>query len=164
MRRRPGKRNAISRNLFTGLIVGAFVGVVIIALVWTNYLQVPQEEGTQLSFQQLALFGGAASHHSLASSCLGAAQLEVYTENPTPAPVSIQSVLIYGSGVQGATVYISLTNACLTLGEAGASVPAGGDYQLVGYVNGSLVFTSVYRCIITFGNGQVLNQSLIAQS
>jgi hypothetical protein len=164
MRRRLGKREGISGNLFTGLIVGAFVGIVIIALVWTNYLQVPQQQGTQLSFQQLALFGGSASQHSLTNGCSGAAQLEVYAQNPTPAPVTIQSVLVYGSGVQGATVYISLTNACLTISEAGVSVPAGGDYQLVGYVNQSLAFTSVYTCVITFGNGQVLNDSVIAQS
>ncbi len=160
---RLGKQSGISGNLFTSLIVGSFVAVVIIALVWTNYMQAPQQ-GTQLAFQQLALFGGASSTHSFTSSCSGAAQLEAYAQNPTPVPITIQSVLIYGNGVNNATVYISLTNACLTIGEAGASVPAGGDYQLVGYVNEPLGFASTYRCLITFSNGQVLNQSLIAQS
>ena len=160
--RRLGKQSGISGNLITGLIVGAFVAVVEIALVWTNYMQAPQ--GTDLSFQELSLFGGAASSHSLTSQCSGAAELQVYAQNPTPSPITIQSVEINGNGVHNATVFISLSNGCLTIGEAGASVPAGGDYQLLGYVNESLAFASVYQCEIMFSNGQVLNQSLIAQS
>ena len=48
--------------------------------------------------------------------------------------------------------------------EAGISVPANGDYKLEGYVSQPLAFASTYRCVITFSNGQELNQSLIAQS
>jgi hypothetical protein len=157
------RRGAVSSNIFTGAVVGGFVAVVIIALVWTSFAQAPQQE-TQLSFQELTLFGGAASNHSFTNSCNGASELQMYAQNPTPAPISILGVTIYGDGVENATVYISLSNACLTISEAGVSVPAGGDYQLVGYVNEPLAFTSTYRCIVTFSNGQVLNQTLIAQS
>ena len=163
MRLSKRRKLAISNNLFTGLIVGIFVGVVVVALLWTNYLPASQQSN-QISFQQFALFGGNASTHSFNATCAGAAQLELYAQNPTPNPISIQSVTIYGNGVQNATIYIALTNSCLTISEAGVSVPAGGDYQLLGYVNEQITFTSTYRCIVIFGNGQILNQSLIAQS
>jgi len=163
MRLSQRRKGAISNNLFTGLIVGVFVGVVVIALVWTNFLPASQQS-TQLSFQELALFGGLASTHSYNVTCAGAAQLELYAQNPTPDPITIQSVTIYGNGVQSATVYIALTNSCLTISEVGVSVPAGGDYQLLGYVNEQLTFASTYRCVVIFSNGQILNQSLIAQS
>ena len=102
--------------------------------------------------------------HSFTNSCSGAAQLELYAQNPTPDPITIQSVSIYGNSVQNATVYVAFKNACLSLVEAGVSVPPGGAYQLVGFVSAPLVFASTYRCVVTFGDGQVLNQSLIAQS
>jgi hypothetical protein len=160
----------ISGNLFTALIVGLFVGVIIIALVWTNFLPATQQ-GTTVNFQELTLYGGPASMHSYTATCLGAtaqlqnggAELDLYAQNPTPNPISLQSVTIYGNGVQNATIYIALSNSCLTISEAGVSVPAGGDYQLSGYVSEPLAFASVYRCVVVFSNGQILNQSLIAQ-
>lgn len=170
--RLPKRRNgAISGNLFTGLIVGGFVAVVVIALVWSNYLP-PTQQGTTLSFQELTLFGGPASTHSYTSICLGAtaqlqnggAEFELYAQNPTPNPITIQNVTISGNGVVNATVYVAATsNSCLTLSEAGVSVPAGGDYQLDGYVSSPIAFAATYTCVVTFGNGQVLDQSLIAQ-
>jgi hypothetical protein len=163
MRFSKRSKSAISGNLFTSLIVGGFVAVVAIALVWANYLPATQQ-GTTLSFQELSLFGGPASTHSFTVACGGAAQLEIYAQNPTPNPIAIQNVTIYGNGVVNATVYISLSNSCLTVSEAGVSVPAGGDYQFEGYVNAPLVFLSIYTCVVTFNNGQVLNRTLIAQS
>lgn len=163
MRLSNRRKLAISNNIFTGLIVGVFVGVVVIALLWTNYLPASQQSN-QISFQQFALFGGRASVHSYNATCAGAAELELYAQNPTPNPITLQSVTIYGNGVQNATIYIALPNSCLTISEAGISVPAGGDYQLLGYISEQLTFTSTYQCVIIFGNGQILNQSLIAQS
>lgn len=160
---RLSKRRALSSNLFTGLIVGGFVGVVVIALAWTNYLPTSQQSN-QLSFQQFALFGGPASMHSYNATCAGAAQLELSAQNPTPNPITLQNITISGSGVTNATIYIALSNSCITISEAGVSIPAGADYQLVGYVNQKLAFASTYRCLVIFGNGQILNQSLIAQS
>ena len=171
MRLSKRRRSGISGNLFTSLIVGGFVGVVVIALVWSYYLP-PVQQSRQLSFQSLTLFGGPASTHSYTTTCLGAtaqlqnggAELDLYAQNPTPAPITIQNVTISGNGVQNATVYIALSNSCLTISEAGVSVPAGGDYQLVSYVSAPLAFASTYRCVVFFSNGQILNQSLIAQS
>ena len=157
------RKRAISANLFTGLLVGGFVAVVVIALVWTNYLPATQQ-GTTLSFQELSLFGGSSSVHSYTATCGGAAQLEIYAQNPTPNPIQIESITISGSGVTNATAYISLSNSCLNISEAGISVPAGGDYQLEGYVSAPLAFASTYKCVVLFSNGQILNQSLIAQS
>lgn len=160
---RHGRKRGISGNLFTSLIVGGFVAVIVIALVWTNYLPATQQ-GTSLSFQELSLFGGAASVHSYTVACGGAAQLEIYAQNPTPNPIQIESVTISGSGVTNATVYIAVSNSCLNISEAGISVPAGGDYQLEGYVSAPIAFASTFRCVVIFSNGQVLNQTLIAQS
>ena len=171
MRLSKRRKRAISGNLFTSLIVGGFVAVIIIALVWTNYLP-PTQQGTQITFQELTLFGGPASTHSYTTTCLGAtaqlqnggAELDLYAQNPTPNPITIQSVTIYGNGVQNATVYVALSNSCLTISEAGVSIPAGGDYQLTAYVSEPLAFASTYICVVLFSNGQILNQSLIAQS
>lgn len=171
MRLSKRRNSAISGNLFTGLIVGGFVAVIVIALVWTNYLP-PTQQGTQLTFQELTLFGGPASTHSYTATCLGAtaqlqnggAELDLYAQNPTPNPITIQNVTVYGNGVQNATVYVALSNSCLTVSEAGVSVSAGGDYQLTAYVSEPLAFASTYRCVVYFSNGQILNQSLIAQS
>lgn len=157
------KRRLFSKsNIFTGVIVVGFAAIVVFALVYTSTLQ--GKQGTQLSFQELALFGGSASVHSYTQTCSGGALLELYAQNPTTSPIKIQEVTIYGNNVNNATVYISLSDGCLNLQESGVSVPANGDYQLQGYVNEPLAFTSAYRCTITFSNGQELNQSLIAQS
>ena len=156
-------KRAVSGNLFTTLIVGGFVAAVVFALVWTSYLPSTQQ-GTTLSFQQLSLFGGSPSVHSYTVSCSGAAQLQVYAQNPTPNPIQIESITISGSAVANATIYVALSNSCLNLSEAGLSVPAGGDYQLVGYVSAPISFASTYRCVVVFNNGQMLNKTVIAQS
>ena len=123
---------------------------------------VPQ--GTNITFQEIALFGGSPSSHSFTSSCQGDAQLEVYMQNPSLTPITIQNITIFGSSITNATALVSLSNSCLTLAEASPSVTAGGDYQLEGYVTVPLRYTSLYNVMIKFSNGQVLNQSLIAQS
>lgn len=156
------KRQLLSKsNVFTGVVVVGFATLVIFALVYTGMLSGTQS--TELSFQQLTLYGGSASVHSYTAACSGDALLELYAQNPTSNPVNISTITIYASG-GNATVYISLSNGCLTLQESGVSVPANGDYKLEGYVSQPLAFASTYRCVITFSNGQELNQSLIAQS
>ena len=143
--------------------MGSFVGVVVIALVWAN-ITPAGPQGTTLSFQELALFGGPASTHSLNESCKGDSQLEVYISNSSPSAVSIQSVAISGSGVENATAFVTVSNACLTISEASPVIPAGGDYQLVGYVSAPLVYTRPYNCTIIFSNGQSITNMLLAQS
>jgi hypothetical protein len=160
---RHGKRSAISSNLLTGTIVGGFVGIVVFALVWTSFAP-GSTSATQLSYEELALFGGSPSVRSLNSTCSGAAQLEAYIQNPTPNNVSIVNVLISGSGVDNATALVIVSNSCLTISESAPVIPAGGDYQLEGYVNAPLRYTSTYNCVIEFSDGEITNQTLIAQS
>jgi len=157
------KRRAISSNLLTGTIVGGFVGVVIIALVWTGFSP-GSPQSNQIAYEEIALFGGPASAHSLNSTCQGDAQFEVFMQNPTGSNITIQNVIISGSGVKNATIFIALSNACLTLSESAPVIPAGGDYQLEGYADVPLRYTSAYDCFIEFSTGQTLNQTLIAQS
>ncbi len=163
MRRLSRERKALSSNLLTGTIVGGFVGVVVLALVWTSIMP-GSPPSTQLAYQELALFGGSPSVRSLNTTCGGAAQLEVYIQNPSIDNISIVNVVINGSGVNNATALVIISNSCLTVAESSPVVPAGGDYQLEGYINAPLRYTSTYDCYIQFSDGETINQTLIAQS
>src|ERR1700733_1531887 len=138
------RRSAISSNLLTGTIVGGFVGLVIIALFWTS-LAAGAPQNPQLGYEELSLFGGPASIRSLNATCNGDAQFEVYIENPSSNNITIENVIISGSGVKNATVFIALTNACLTVAESAPVIPGQGDYQLEGYVNVAIRYTSTYN-------------------
>jgi len=163
MRLRKGDRSAISSNLLTGTLVGGFVGVVVLVLVWTSIMP-GSPQNTQLAYQELTLFGGSASVRSLNSTCGGAAQLEIYIQNPSVDNISIVNVVVSGSGVDNATALVIVSNSCLTLSESLPIIPAGGDYQLEGYIDQPLRYTSTYNCFIQFSDGETINQTLIAQS
>ena len=154
---------AVSSNLLTGTIVGGFVGLVVIALVWTS-IAPATTQNPQLSYEELALFGGSASTRSLNSTCGGAAQLEVYVQNPSANNITIVNITISGNGVTNATALVIVSNSCLTVAESSPVITAGGDYQLEGYINAPLRYTSTYECYIQFSDGEILNQTLIAQS
>jgi len=156
-------RRAISSNLLTGSVVGGLVGIVVIALVWTS-ISPASLPSTQLSFNGITLFGGSPSTHSLNSTCTGGAQLEVDIQNPTNENITVQNVTIYGSGVRNATAFITVSNSCLTIAETSPLIVSGGEFILEGYVNAPIKYTSTYMCWIKFSNGQVLNQTIIAQS
>jgi hypothetical protein len=164
MRPPRGKRSAISSsNVITGTVVGGFVGLVIFALVWTSIMPATPQP-TQLSFEGAVLFGGSLSVRSINSTCVGAAEFEVYIQNPTNNNISIVNVTISGSGVNNATALVTVSNSCLTVAESLPVISAGGDYQLNGFVNAPLRFTSTYDCMVQFSDGETLNQTLIAQS
>jgi len=157
------QQSAISSNLLTGTIVGGFVGLVVIALIWASVAP-GSPRSNQLAYEEIALFGGPPSTHSLNSTCQGDAQFEVFIQNPTADNVTIENVTISGSGVKNAAVFIALSNACLTISESSPVIPGNGDFQLEGYASVPLRYTSTYDCFIKFSNGQVLNETLIAQS
>jgi hypothetical protein len=163
MRALRNNRIGISSNWLTGTIVGGFVGVVIFALVWTSITPGPSQQ-TQLSFQEFSLFGGSASTRSLNSTCGGAAQLEVYIQNPTANNISIVNVTISGPGMTGATALVIVSSSCLTISESSPVIAAGGDYQLESYIDKPVRYTSTYECLVEFSDGETLNQTLIAQS
>jgi hypothetical protein len=160
---RKNESAAISSNLLTGTIVGGFVGLVVFALVWTAVVP-GSPQSSQLSYEELALFGGSPSVRSINTTCGGAAQLEVYVQNPSGNNVSIVNVTISGSGVANATALVIVSNSCLTVAESAPVIPAGGDYQLEGYIDAPLRYTSTYDCFIQFSDGETVNQTLIAQS
>lgn len=157
------RRSGISSNLLVGSVVGGFVGLVIFALVWTA-IEPGTAQSMQLSYEELALFGGSASARSLNTTCGGAAQIEAYIQNPTPNNISIVNIVISGSGVKNATALVIVSNSCLTISESAPVIPSGGDYQLEGYVDAPLRYTSAYNCFIQFSDGETTNQTLIAQS
>lgn len=156
-------RSALSSNLITGLLVGGFVAVVAIALVWVNFVPAVSTSN-QLNFQELALFGGSKSTISLNSTCNGDAQLEVNVQNPTTSTIHLQNVTIWGSGITNASVLVIVSNSCLSLSDANPAIPPGGTYQLVGYVTAPIRYTSLYNYYIGFSNDQNVNGSLIAQT
>lgn len=156
-------RSALSSNLITALIVGGFVGAVAIALVWVNFVPAVSTSN-QLNFQELVLFGGSQSAHSFNSTCSGDAQFEVNVQNPTTNNIQIQNVTIWGSGLTNATILLVVSHSCLNLSEVNPAVPADGTYQLIGYVDAPLRYTSLYEYYIGFSNGQSINGSLIAQT
>jgi len=162
MQFRERRKRAISSNLLTGTVVGGFVGIVVFALIWTSTLS--GTPGTQLSFNEVALFGGSPSAHSLSAQCGGGAQLEVSIQNPTDQNITVQSIVIYGSGVTNATALVIISNSCLTIQESVPVISPGGDYLLEGYVTAPIRYTAAYVCDIEFSNGQILNQTLLAQS
>ncbi|MFI5421826.1 MAG: hypothetical protein ACHQ1H_12725, partial [Nitrososphaerales archaeon] len=102
--------------------------------------------------------------HSLNSTCGGGAQIEVSIQNPSSENVTVQNILVYGSGVSNATAYMTVSNSCLTIQEASPIVVSGGDYLLEGYVNAPVKYTASYVIDITFSNGQNLNLTELAQS
>ncbi len=158
-------RRAISSNLLTGTVVGGFVGAVVIALVWTSgMISGPSAQSSQMSFNELALFGGSPSVHSLSATCGGGAQLEVSIQNPVDENVTIENVIIYGSGVSNATAYITVSNSCLTIQEASPVILSGGDYLLDGYVSAPIRYTASYVVDISFSDGENLNETVLAQS
>jgi hypothetical protein len=63
-----------------------------------------------------------------------------------------------------ATALIIVSNSCLTISESSPQVPAGGDYQLEGYIDAPLRYTATYDCLIQFSDGETTNETLIAQS
>jgi hypothetical protein len=163
MRFEKRNRSAISSNLVTGTIVCGFVGLVIFALVWTSIVP-GTTQNSQLSYEELALFGGSPSSRSLNSTCAGAAILEVYIQNPSVNNITIANITISGNGVTNATALVIVSNSCLTVAESSPVITAGGNYQLEGYIDAPLRYTATYDCYIQFSDGEILNQTLIAQS
>jgi hypothetical protein len=96
--------------------------------------------------------------------CTGGALLEVSIQNPTNENITVQNVTIYGSGVKNATALLIVSNSCLTISETSPLIVSGGDFLLEGYVNAPIRYTSTYVCFMKFSNGQILNETVIAQS
>ena len=94
----------------------------------------------------------------------GPPRLEVYIQNPSVDNISIVDVAISGTGREHSTALIIVSNSCLTISESLPVIPAGGDYQLEGYIDAPLRYTSTYNCFIQFSDGETINQTLIAQS
>lgn len=156
------RRRAISNNLFVGSIVALFVGAVVVALIVLNLF--PSAPTSELSPQGLNLFAGTSSVQSFNISCEGDAILEFSVINPSSNSIPISSVVISGSSLSSnTTVLISLSNGCLTIGQASPTIPPNTNYNFVGYVNTPLRFGATYNCVILLGNGEKINQSLIAQ-
>ena len=176
-KRRKLKSSGISSNIATGLIVGSFVGLVIIGL-FLFYIGNPFAKPGQtssapttttvapISLSSIQLFSGSASTTSFSSSCSGDAELVVSMFNNSPNSIHITNVTIYGSSLsRNGSVLLSVqNNSCLTIAESNPTVQPYSSYELDGFLNISLRLGTTCNMFIQFDNGQNFSQTLVAQA
>ena len=165
-------RNAgVSSNLIAGLIVGTFVGLVVLGLILANfgYLFFPNNtttQGPEITLSAYQLFSGSGSTVSYTSTCNGDAYLVVDMYNNTPNIIHITNVTIYGSSLpHNATTLVSVSsNSCLSLTQSSPEIPPNSDYEFVGYLTiGLQPLTNCYF-LMQFDNGQQFSYLMVAQT
>jgi hypothetical protein len=165
----PQRKPRISSNLLIGIVVGVFVGVVVLGLIFANlgYLIFPNTTngGPAITFSGYELFSGSNSSISYTSSCRGDAYLIVDISNNSPNSIQITNVTIYGSSLkQNASTLVSVSNnSCLPLSQANPSVPGNSSYEFVGYLNIGLAPLTNCYFLMQFGDGQELSHLMVAQ-
>ncbi len=164
------RKPRISSNLLIGLIVGIFVGLVVLGLIFANfgYLIFPTNTTTQgpgISFTGYELFSGSNSSISYTKACGGDAYLVIDMHNNTPNPIHITNVTIYGSSLkQNATTLVSVSsNSCLPIAQSNPEIPANSDYEFVGYLSISLAYLTNCNFLIQFDSGQEFSHVMVAQ-
>src|SRR5579875_759330 len=145
-----------------------FVAIVLVALYY-SYLPGTSSSSpstqSNISLQNITLFSGSASAHSLSSSCKGDATLEVVFVNPASTVLHISNVVIYGTGLaRNATTLVSISNSCLSLSESDPVINGGSTTTFDGYVDTPLPFGSSFHYFIRLDNGQNFTGILQAQS
>ncbi|GEM_PF-2460605 len=165
------RRDGVSSNLATALIVGSFVGLVIIALVFAyspfDHSGPSQcgggESTTPICITSIQLYSGSPSNIESRQNCTGDAQIVVEGENLSNNTYHVSKVVITGgSSHVNATALVPVSNSCLTLKDANPAIPPG-FFSFVGYISQPLVFGQEYNYSISFDDGQVQSGALIAQ-
>ena len=165
-------RLAISTDLKIGLIIGTFVGVVVLGLVIVNlgYVFFPSTTTTNsqspaISLSGITLYSGSPSTVSYNSTCQGDAIIQVYMTNNSPNILHITNATIYGSAVphNGSALLSVSSNSCLPLSQADLALQPDSQYILNGYLNIPLALGTTCNFQIVYDNGQSFTQILIAQ-
>jgi hypothetical protein len=159
-------------NAVTLLIVGVFVGIVVVSLVVT-YAPLGTSETTPtttndpITISGLTLTSGSASYESLNKTCGEYASLQISVTNDSPNIYYLSSVTIieYHSSKNNGTVLTPASNGCLPVSETNPEVPQGADDVLIQtYPNVTVGFPSIWNVTINFSNGQsVFQPALTAQ-
>jgi hypothetical protein len=170
---RDRSKLALSTNIVTAAIVGTFVGIVIIALVFVNLPSASPNttsncggvESGAICLTSIQLYSGSKSEVTLSQNCTGDAQLVIHGTNLSTEMSNITKISIVSVGSPGeyATVLVAGSNSCLTLGDATPSIPSG-FFSFYGYADEPITYLQTYNYSLTFGDGQVFGGELIAQS
>jgi hypothetical protein len=163
-------RRSISSNLAVAIIVGTFVGVVIIGLA-VAYALPPGSGGSGvfrgISISGLTLYSGPGSTSSLTHTCnVNEAQLQVYATNNSTSTIVLTNETLYGGSLShNGTGLVPVSNGCLPISESGAAVDAGeSDFVISSFPSVDLPLGSSCYVEIQFSNGQNFTQLLVAQA
>lgn len=170
LRYRALKKGALSSNLVVGLILVAFVGLVIFGLVEAYVLPPPPASSSGfsgISVSELILYSGPGSKLSYTQSCdVNEAQLQAYVTNNSTSTINLTNETFYGGYLtQNATALVPVSSGCLPISQSVASISAGQDDLVISsYPDVNLPLGSSCYVNIQFSNGQILTQLLVAQS
>jgi hypothetical protein len=159
-------KQGISRsNLITSLVVGGFVTLVVLGLVFA-YVLIPSGHSASttqksLFFSGITLISGSASSSSLNKSCSGDSYLEVYVTNNSNNTIYMENVTMLASNPSNSgTSLVSLSNGCIVISEDPQAVEPGSiDQSILTYPNVPVPFLSNWNVTVYFSNGQNLTQT-----
>ena len=189
MRRASKTDFAITKSSWIATVVVVVMVALVLALLYESFLPGPATTSTtsssstssttnspaasttdnQISIQDATLYSGSPSMQSFTAPCGGDAVLSIELYNPTSVAIHITNITLYGSSFKGnATTLVSLSNSCLTIPDLPLlNVPtlnASSSNDFIGYADVPLQFGGAYNCIMQFDNGQMINQTLLAQA
>jgi hypothetical protein len=169
-RRRILDQSALSSNLIVGLILIAFVGLVIAGLVVAYILPSPAPTSSGFSgitVSELILYSGPGSKLSYNQGCnVNEASLQVYVTNNSTSTINLTNETFYGGYLShNATALVPVSSGCLPIAQSIAPITAGQDDLVISsYPDVNLPLGSSCYVNIQFSNGQNLTQLLVAQS
>jgi hypothetical protein len=157
---------AITKSSKIATVVVVIMVALVLALLYESFLPgTSTTTDNQVSILNATLYSGSPSTQSFTSSCTGDAVLSVELYNPMSVAIHITNVTLYGSSLKGnATIFVSLSNSCLSISEYDPTLSGTSSNNFFGYASVALQFGQAYTYAIQFDNGQRINQSLLAQA
>jgi hypothetical protein len=152
-------RGSISSNLATALILGVFVGLVIVGLVFAYAFpgrsNVSGFSGITLS--QVILYSGNQSSYSLTQTCNGDSELQITLLNNSTNTIDITNITLYGGSLsRNYTVLVPVSNGCVPVSQSDPAIaPDASDYVVL-YPSVSFPLFPPVSCLadISFSDGQ----------
>lgn len=163
---------SISSNLATTIIVGIFVGLVIVGML-VAYIFPPSGSAQNsggfqgISLSEIILYSGPGSVNSYNQTCnVNEAQLQVYATNNSTANITLTNETFWGGSLgHNATGLVPVSNGCLPISQSGASIgPGVDDLVIESYPSTNLQLATSCYVDVQFSNGQNFTQLLVAQA
>jgi hypothetical protein len=164
------QRKSISSNLAVGLILGVFVGLVVISLVVVYILpsgSSPASHFSGVSLSGITLYSGPGSTESYSQGCnVNEAQLEIYASNNSSSTVNLANVTFYGGSLsRNGTGLVPVSSGCLPISQSPAPVSSGSDDLAIdSYPSVPMPLGTSCNVLLNFNNGQNFTQLVIAQA